>query len=397
MEKKDCDSRSSSGVSSKVETKSGDGVDVEKEVWEAPMPGEWRQTMDSGVPSWDRTLLKEEENPPDWEEPPQPKDFSKAVGSMCGYKEYKEEFYFTKAFEVEDAQPPVTDIEDKMQLLTLEGIPDHAPVVVVFARGYVRTTRRGLMESKRLREQEEREIEQMLTERGFFRGRGRGGGRGGQRGRGGARGARGRDGRGGLNPNMEPVAGNRGFGGSREREGSSRGGGEGERYFESSSRRDGGGHREHSRDERSSRERGSDLRRDPGDGKSGEGHRDSRSENRAGGGDRDDWRRYDSSRGSRSENREAGEGRDKRYIDRPREDERRSSRSGDGYKEARQGQDGAQGGREHQARSTQGGNTGTSQGGGGGQGGGAGGSSSRPAQGQSYKEWKEANKRKSGN
>ena len=204
--------------------------------------------MDSGVPSWDRTLLKEEENPPDWVEPPQPKDFSKAVGSMCGFKEdlsYNlwnskmslptlatacscSKSYFTKAFEVEVAQPPVTDIEDKMKLLTLEDIPDHAPVVVVFARGYVRTTRRGLMESKRLREEEEREIEQMLTERGFFRGRGRGGGRGGQRGRGGGRGARGRDGRGGFNPNMEPVAGNRGFGGSREIEGSSPRGGEGQ-------------------------------------------------------------------------------------------------------------------------------------------------------------------------
>jgi len=172
-----CDSKSSSGVSSKAETGSGGGgggvgvdVDVKKEVWEAPMPGEWRQTVGSGVPSWDRTLLKEEENPPDWVEPPQPKDFSKAVGSICGYEE---EFFFKKAFTAEVPQPPVTDVEDKMQLLTLEDIPDHAPVVVVFARGYVRTTRKGLMESKRLREQEEREIELMLTERGFFRGRGR--------------------------------------------------------------------------------------------------------------------------------------------------------------------------------------------------------------------------------
>merc|ERR1719495_1406871 len=144
-----CDSKSSSGVSSKAETGSGGGgggvgvdVDAKKEVWEAPMPGEWRQTVGSGVPSWDRTLLKEEENPPDWVEPPQPKDFSKAVGSMCGFKEdlsYNlwnprmslptlattsscSKSYFTKAFEVEVAQPPVTDIEDKMKLLTLEDI-----------------------------------------------------------------------------------------------------------------------------------------------------------------------------------------------------------------------------------------------------------------------------------
>ena len=372
------DSRSSSGISSKAETGSGGGgvgvdVDVKKEVWEAPMPGEWRQTVGSGVPSWDRTLLKEEENPPDWVEPPQPKDFSKAVGSICGYED---EFFFKRAFTAEVHQPPVTDVEDKMQLLTLEDVPDHAPVVVVFARGYVRTTRKGLVESKRLREKEEKEIELMLTERGFFRGRGRGGGRGGNRGRGYGRGARGGDDRGGYNPNMEPVAGNRGFGGSREREGSARRGGEGERHFQSSSRQGGGEHRKHSRDERSSRDRGSDLRQNPGEERRYDDGPRGRGENREGEGDRDNRRRYD---------------------DRPREEERRSSRSGDGFQDARQGQGRAQGGNERQqAWSTQGGNSGTSQGGGGGQGSGAGGSGGRPAQGQSYKEWKEA-KRKSGN
>merc|ERR1719370_1381967 len=173
--------RSSSYVSTKVEGGSGRG-DENKDVWMAPMPGEWQPTEGSGVPSWDRTVLKEEENPPDWVEPPQPKvDLS--------LSQYKQKFV------AEAPYPPVTPIENKEELLYARDIPDDEPIVVVFARGYVRTTRRGLRESKRMREQEEREIEQMLTEREFFRRRGRGGGRGGQRGRGSGRGARGRDGR----------------------------------------------------------------------------------------------------------------------------------------------------------------------------------------------------------
>ena len=28
--------------------------------WEAPMPGQWQVTVGSGVPSWDRSLLKED-------------------------------------------------------------------------------------------------------------------------------------------------------------------------------------------------------------------------------------------------------------------------------------------------------------------------------------------------
>jgi len=146
--------RSSSSVSTKVES----GVGENKEVWEAPMPGEWQATEESGVPSWDRTVLKEEENPPDWVEPPQPK----VDLSLSPYKE---------KFEAETAFPPVTPIENKEELLRADHIPEDDPVVVEFARGYVRTTRRGLRESKRAREEEEREVHQMLTERGFFGGR----------------------------------------------------------------------------------------------------------------------------------------------------------------------------------------------------------------------------------
>ena len=64
--------RSSSGVSTMVGSGSG-GVGENKEVWEAPWPGEWQPVEGTGVPSWDRSKLKEEENPPDWVEPPQPK------------------------------------------------------------------------------------------------------------------------------------------------------------------------------------------------------------------------------------------------------------------------------------------------------------------------------------
>ena len=160
--------RSLSSVSTKVKGGSGGG---EKEVWEAPMPGEWQPTKESGVPSWDRTMLKEEENPPDWVEPPQPK----VDLSLSPYKE---------AFEAETPFPPVTSIENKEELLIAYDIPEDDPVVVEFARGYVRTTRRGLRKSKKDREEEEREVYQMLQDRGFFGGRGRP--RGG-RGRGGGR------------------------------------------------------------------------------------------------------------------------------------------------------------------------------------------------------------------
>merc|ERR1719500_1444810 len=134
-------------------------MEIVKEVWEAPMPGEWQLTEKSGVPSWDKTKLKEEENPPDWVEPPQPK----VDLSLSPYKE---------KFDAEDPRPPVTPIENKEELLRADNIPEDQPVVVLLARGYVRTTRWGLKESKRRREQEEREVFEMLQERGFFGGRG---------------------------------------------------------------------------------------------------------------------------------------------------------------------------------------------------------------------------------
>merc|ERR1719370_684890 len=242
--------RSSSYVSTKVEGGSGRG-DENKDVWMAPMPGEWQPTEGSGVPSWDRTVLKEEENPPDWVEPPQPK----VDLSLSQYKQF---------FEAEAPYPPVTPIENKEELLYARDIPEDEPVVVLFARGYVRTTRRGLRESKRMREQEEREIEQMLAERGFFGGRGRGRGRGG-RGRGGSQRGRGGD-QGGFNPNMEPVAGNGGFGGSRDRRdgGQESDRGSRERGYgggERSSLQERDGNRGHSRDGRSG-ERSCDRSRD---------------------------------------------------------------------------------------------------------------------------------------
>merc|ERR1719370_433291 len=258
--------RSSSYVSTKVEGGSGRGDEV-KEVWEAPMPGEWRPTEGSGVPSWDRTVLKEEENPPDWVEPPQPK----VDLSLSAYKQF---------FGAEVPYPPVTPIENKEELLYARDIPEDEPIVVLFSRGYVRTTRRGLRESKIMREQEEREIEQMLAERGFFGGRGRGRGRGG-RGRGGSQRGRGGD-QGGFNPNMEPVAGNRGFGGSRDRrDGGQEGdGGSRERGYgggERSSRQERDGDRDHSRDGKSGERSNDRSRNTRGESREVErGHHDSR-------------------------------------------------------------------------------------------------------------------------
>ena len=341
--------RSSSYVSTKAEGGSGGGVE-NKEVWEAPMPGEWQPTKGSGVPSWDRTTLKEEENPPDWVEPPQPKVDLRLSP-------------FKQQFIAEAPYPPVTPIENKEELLYARDIPEDEPVVVVFARGYVRTTRRGLRESKRMREQEEREIEQMLTERGFFGGRGRGRGRGG-RGRGGSQRGRGGD-QGGFNPNMEPVAGNRGFGGSRDRR---EGGEEGDRGSrergysaggERSDRQERDGDRGHSRDSRSG-ERSSDR------------PRDTRSESR------EVERGYHDSR--RKEER------------RPREEERDDPRrAGESSHEARRGDQG-HGGRDGRCDFS-GRVQGVKQEAGEGSGSRSG--ESKPREAQSYKEWKEQQKKKS--
>ena len=333
--------RSSRSVSTKVE-----GGSENKDVWEAPMPGEWQPTKKSGVPSWDKAMLKEEENPPDWVEPPQPKvDLSLSP--------YKEEF------EAEAPYPPVTPIENKEELLGADNIPEDDPVVVLFARGYVRTTRRGLKESKRAREDEEREVYEMLKERGFFSGRGRGGrGRGG-RGRGGSQRGR-RDDQGGFNPNLEPVAGSRGFGGSRDR---GDGGGEDDRG--SRDRGYGGADRSN----RQERDGGRGNSREEGSGgKSGDKQRDDRGENREVGRDSGDNRRRD---GERSRE---GESHDPRRV-------------GSGSCEARRGEErgyGGSGGRGDSSSRMQGGQqearsskSGSNSGG------------SKPQEFKSYKEWKE--------
>ena len=75
------------------------------------MPGEWQLTEKSGVPSWDKTKLKEEEYPPDWVEPPQPK----VDISLSPYKE---------AFDAETCNLPVTPIKNKEKLLSADHIPE---------------------------------------------------------------------------------------------------------------------------------------------------------------------------------------------------------------------------------------------------------------------------------
>ena len=267
----DIKERSSSGVSTMVGSGGGGGSVDNKEVWEAPWPGEWQAVEGTGVPSWDRSKLKEEENPPDWVEPPQPKvDLSLSLYKMN--------------FEAEVAFPPVETVEKerKDELLHDHRIPEDEPIVVIFARGVVRTTRRGLKESKQSRVNEEREIEQMLTERGFFRGgRGRGRGRGGfgGRGRGGSQLGRGGD-QGGFNSNMEPVAGIRGYGGSRDADqGADRGSREmGRSGDEGSSRQGRDVDRGNSRDGRSG-ERSVDRPRDGRGDRGNDRQRDGREEN----------------------------------------------------------------------------------------------------------------------
>ena len=151
------------------------------------MSGTWQPTRGSGLPSWDKSKLKKEENPPNWVEPPHPKvDLSL--------------FPFKIHFDHEVPVPPVTPLEKKKELLLAKEIPEDDPVVVLFPRGYVRTTRRGLKESKKAREKEERALEEhFVQKRCSFRS---------ERGR--------RDG-GKFNPNQEPVSRTRGFGESKER------------------------------------------------------------------------------------------------------------------------------------------------------------------------------------
>ena len=248
-----------SGVSVKVEAGEDRGKKnaKPKEVWEAPMPGTWQPTEGSGVPAWEKSKLKKKENPVDWVQPPNPKvDLSL--------------HYFKTHFDPEVPVPPVTPMETKEELLLAHEIPEDDPVVVQFPRGYVRTTRRGLKESKRAREKEEREMEEQLGQRGGSSRRGRG-----------------RE-RGGVNPNMEPVSSRRGFEeGSRDRGGRSREKGL-SRYKDRDSRafkrddrggsKDGGrSERMYSRDERRDRRCGSRTRDNSGKRKNPTPRKESRS------------------------------------------------------------------------------------------------------------------------
>ena len=169
------------------------------EIWEAPMSGTWQPTRGSGLPSWDKSKLKKEENPPNWVEPPHPKvDLSL--------------FPFKIHFDHEVPVPPVTPLEKKEELLLAKEIPEDDLVVVLFPRGYVRTTRRGLKESKKAREKEERAMEEhFVQKRCSFRS---------EKGR-----------RDGGKFNQEPVSHTRGFGKRKEQRERSR-----ERRYKSRSR-----------------------------------------------------------------------------------------------------------------------------------------------------------------
>ena len=215
--------RNVSGVSVKVEAGRDRGSErvKPKEVCKAPMPGTWQSTERSGVPAWDKSKLKKEDNPPDWVEPPK----AKVDLSLLPYRNH---------FDLEIPVPPVTPLENKEELLIAHEIPEDDPVVVLFPRGCVRTTRRGLKESKRARAKEEMDTEEQFG--GSSRSEGKG-----------------RRGRGGVSSNMEPVSRSRGFGGGKDRGERSR---EKSRYKERDSRaykRDDRDSRAYKRDDSDSR------------------------------------------------------------------------------------------------------------------------------------------------
>ena len=255
--------RNVSGVSVKVEAGRDRGSErvKPKEVWKAPMPGTWQSTEGSGVPAWDKSKLKKEDNPPDWVEPPK----AKVDLSLLPYRNH---------FDLEIPVPPVTPLENKEELLIAHEIPEDDPVVVLFPRGCVRTTRRGLKESKRARAKEEMDTEEQFG--GSFRSAGKG-----------------RRGRGGVSSNMEPVSRSRGFGGSKDRGERSR---EKSRYKERDSRaykrgdRDSRAYKRDNRDPRA-------YKRDDGDSRAYKrGDRDSRAYKRE--------EREESRHGGRSERRD---------------------------------------------------------------------------------------------
>jgi len=177
------------------------------EVFEAPMPGEWMLIEDSGVPSWDPACLLEEPRPEGWI-PPTPPPVPRAVKP------------FTAEFDMESLDPPRIGMVNKETVLRDErNFDEEEPLLVFNNMCVVRTNLRGIIESKKRREVEDREDEMEFRSRGGFRGRGRGGrdSRGGGRGgRGGDRGGRG--GRGGFNrgqegdANMMPVGQRKRFG-----------------------------------------------------------------------------------------------------------------------------------------------------------------------------------------
>ena len=133
------------------EPQPGDGrpaIDGSKKTGEESVQLQWETVDSSGIPSWRKDLLPEDENPdsPDCI-PPIP---TRPNISLLDY---------IKEFEHETHQPPKMDINvaNKEEILENNNLADSDEIVLNSASCIVRTTKKGVEESKKAREEEERE------------------------------------------------------------------------------------------------------------------------------------------------------------------------------------------------------------------------------------------------
>merc|ERR1719334_2865388 len=138
---------------------------------------QWETVENTGIPSWNKDLLPEEEveKPADWKPPTPPRVDISLISAL-------------EEFENESAKPPAYNkiINDKREILEDRKMNDTDEFVLYSGACIVRTTKKGIEQSKKDRENEEREEARQGGGGGFRGGRGRGGGgRGGRGGRGG--------------------------------------------------------------------------------------------------------------------------------------------------------------------------------------------------------------------
>lgn len=141
---------------------------IENKEFKEPLTN-WITVENTGIPGWNKELLPEEEivRPPDWKPPTPPK----VDISLQSYKE---------AFDKEESPklPAISNIERDKEKILRGNFRGSDEFVLYNNSCIIRTTKRGIEESKEDREKEERNF----GGGGFSRGRGgRGGGRGDRR------------------------------------------------------------------------------------------------------------------------------------------------------------------------------------------------------------------------